>query len=169
MIKRIDDLIPADLGEYPIWEFVSSSRKVGGLAVRPIRRVPVRQMSGKIVGTLVILANGSRIWALIGNIDEAEPQLTLHFLTISVFHGDRWFPMARYHDYDYNERGPRALAEFLKLTVDEVFPISYDIRDFCIAKSGVLVGKIEAEPTERLTREEIIGLAVPKNNGNHSS
>ena len=69
--------------------------------------------------------------------------------------------MARYHDFDASERGPQVLAAFLGLPIKEVFPISYDISRFSLGASAALVGTIEQEPREKLTRAQIIGLAVP--------
>ena len=46
--------------------------------------------------------------------------------------------------------------------LEEVFPIVYDLKGFCTAASEVLVGRIEAQPSIRLSRSEIVQLAVPK-------
>ena len=129
--------------------------------MRPLKKTLVKTLTGRFVGAQVRLANGTEVWALIGNVDVSNPRLSEHFLTLSVFRDGRWFTMARYHDLDSNERGPQALAAFLSLRVNEVFPISYDISRFCLGESAALVGTIEKEPRERLTRAHIIGLAVP--------
>jgi hypothetical protein len=70
--------------------------------------------------------------------------------------------MARYHDYDSRQRGPAALARFLGLRVNAVFPITYDIRKFSRGNDAALAGTIQKEPVERLTRAQVIGLAVPR-------
>jgi hypothetical protein len=70
--------------------------------------------------------------------------------------------MARYHDFDAKTHGPRSLAKFLRLPLSSVFPISYDISAHCVGDRVALVGTIEARPKERLTRAQIIALAVPK-------
>jgi hypothetical protein len=59
------------------------------------------------------------------------------------------------------ESGPEALAQFLGLEVDEVFPISYGIRSAVKGDEAVLQGQIRKAPRERLSRAEIIAIAVP--------
>jgi len=159
--KRVEALTIADLEAFPVWQYTNSDESRGETVVRPIKQIPVKNLNGRLVGTQVRLANDTVVWALIGNVDATNPRLTLHFLTLSIFHDDRWFTLARYHDFDRKERGPVALAAFLRLAVEQVFPISYDIRRFCHGESGALLGMIEAEPREKLTEDEIIALAVP--------
>ncbi len=161
-IKKTEELTVADLKAFPVWQFVNDDEHVmGETAVRPIDKTPVKDLGRCLIGAPVLLANGSEVWALIGNVDARSPRRTQHFLTLSVFHKDRCFMMARYHDLDRNERGPFALAEFLKLPIGEVFPISYDLSQYCLGEAAALVGQIEREPREKLTRTEIIALAVP--------
>lgn len=124
-------------------------------------RLPVATLVGKLVGTEVMLANGESAWALVGNVDPTNVRMTEHFLTLSIERDGRWFTLARYHDIDYAEKGPDALARFLGLPVDAVFPIRYDIRRFVKGEIDALNGTISKEPRERLSRAEIIALAVP--------
>ena len=63
---------------------------------------------------------------------------------------------------DYGVRGPQALARFLGFPVDDVFPISYGVRKCVKGHPAALAGSILREPRVRLTRAEIIGMAVPK-------
>ncbi|MEY2493786.1 MAG: hypothetical protein QOJ45_278 [Verrucomicrobiota bacterium] len=159
-LKRVEDLTAVDLEAFPVWEYANVDQ-LGETAVRPIKETPVKTMTGRLVGTRIRLANGASFWATVSNVDERNPRLTQHFLTVSVFRNGKWFTMARYHDFDSTERGPEALASFLGLRVDEVFPMSYNISQFCVGESAALVGTIEKEPREKLTRAEIIALAVP--------
>jgi hypothetical protein len=129
--------------------------------VRPVKRLPITSLIGRVVGSQVRLANGDHVWALIGNVDVGNSRLTQHFLSMSVFREGRSCPLARYFDPDYERHGPVALAEFLQLPVDDVFPISYDIRASAIGDPAALAGSIEKEPRERLTRAQVIALAVP--------
>ena len=160
LIKRVEDLTTADLKAFPVWQYANEDEK-GETAVRPVEKTPVKSLTGRLVGTQVRLVNGANVWAIIGNVDANNPRLTQHFLTISILRDGRWFTMARYHDFDANERGPQALAAFLGLQVEDVFPISYDISRFSRGDPAALVGTIEREPREKLTRAEIIALAVP--------
>jgi hypothetical protein len=160
MMKIVQSLAPSDLIAAPVWQYVrraSSSEP----SVRPVKRVPVNDLAGKLVATQIVLANGSQKWALIGNIYSQNPRMTEHFVTLNLEHNGKWFSLARYHDYDYIDRGPMALAEFLELPVHQVFPISYDVRQFCLGNPDALKGSILSEPRERLTRAEIIAMAVP--------
>lgn len=159
--KPLENITVDEIQENPVWRFRSQRGHDDALLV-PVKRIPCSDLTGKIVGTQVKLANGSLIWAFLGNIDPSNPRLTEHFVTISVHSGGKWFHLARYHDYDYDDRGPRQLAEFLGLNEDEVFPISYDVKGFVrTTDCEALAGTIEREPKTRLSRAEIIALAVP--------
>jgi hypothetical protein len=161
LIKKVEDLRAADVEAFPVWEFVNND-EIGETAVRPVETIPVQTLRGRLVSVHVRLACGKTVLAQLGNVDSNNPKSTKHFLVLTVFHSGRNFTMARYHDFDWNRRGPQALADFLGLRVTDVFPISYDVSPFSTGDSAALAGKIEAEPTERLTRPEIFALAVKK-------
>lgn len=158
-MKPVSSLEVADLKAHSVWQFVNRDRDE--TLVRPVKRLPVAVLTGKLAATQVQLANGTFVWALIGNVDGSNARLTEHFITLSVFRDGRWFTLSRYHDFDYAEQGPEALANFLGLPVDEVFPIAYDIRACAKGDPAALAGKIYKAPRERLSRAEIIALAVP--------
>lgn len=159
-VKAVDSLTVADLQAFPVWQY-TSRESVDETFVRPVKRTPVASLTGKIIGTQVALANNERVWALIGNVDSTNPRMTEHFLSLSVERNGRWFTLARYHDFDFAEHGPAVLAEFLGLTVDETFPIAYDIRQVTQGDEAALQGQIRKAPRERLSRAEIIAMAVP--------
>ena len=160
--KPVDGLTPGDLKEFAVWQYTNSDEDVDETVVRPVKSRRVKSLTNRVVGVRVKLADGSDRWTIIGNVDLQNPRLTEHFLTVTVFDRRRSFTMARYHDFDAKTRGPRALAKFLRLPLSSVFPISYDISAHCVGDRGALVGTIEAWPKERLTRAQIIALAVPK-------
>jgi len=159
-VKPIESLTIADLKAAPVWQYANRDG-VGETVVRPISRVPVKNMTGKLVGTQVRLANGTQAWALVGNVDSRKPRLTKHFLTLSIERDGRWFSLARYHDFDYSDRGPNALSRFLGVTVEEIFPIDFDIQQYVEGDPAALKGQIQVEPDEKLSRAEIIAMAVP--------
>ena len=159
-MKPIEALEVGDLQAHAVWQYADVDGANETL-VRPIKRLPVAHLAGRVVATRVQLANGACVWALLGNIDESNARLSGHFLTVSVVQDKRWFTLARYHDFDYSENGPDALAHFLGLPIDEVFPIAYDIREYVKGDNAALVGLVPKEPRERLARSEIIALAVP--------
>jgi hypothetical protein len=101
------------------------------------------------------------VWAIIGNVSAGDPRSTEHFLTLSVERSGRWFFLPRYHDFDYGERGPEALARFLSLSPDDVFPIAYDLSPYVEGGDpAALSGTITKEPREKLTRAELIAMAL---------
>jgi hypothetical protein len=53
------------------------------------------------------------------------------------------------------------LSKFLEKPIDSVFPITFDVRHVFKGESSVLRGKIDKTPSERLTRAQVIALAVP--------
>ncbi len=157
--KPIESIQSIDLQKSPVWEFVNRDR-LGETVVRPIKRIPVRGLTGRVAGTKVSLSNGQKVWALLGNIVADNPKLTEHFITLSVEYNGKWFTLARYHDIDYSEHGPVELAKFLGLAVGDVFPVSYDITAFCKGNAEALRGLIHKEPKKKLTWAEIIALSV---------
>jgi len=130
------------------------------MLVRPVKGFPVKNLDGRLIGTKVQLANGREVWALVGNVDAQRPTQNEHFLTLSIEHAGKWFDLARYHDIDFANRGPAALSKFLGLQVDEVFPISVDLRPFAEGIPAALANVIGKEPRERLSEAELIALSL---------
>jgi hypothetical protein len=158
MIKKtIDTIGVGDIQANPVWKFCSG----GEMAIEPVKKIPCVTLNGRIVGTQVELADSTKVWALLGNIDTENPAFSKHFITLSIESNGDWFHLARYHDYDYDVRGPAKLSEWLSKPLEQVFPIAYDIRHVFKGESVVLKGTIEREPSRKLTRAEIIAMAVP--------
>ena len=130
-MKRAEDLGPQDLQAFPVWEFVNYD-SLGETIMQPVASLPVRNFDNRLIGVVVRLANSDQLRALLGNIDVSETRRTRHFLSVTVFKNSRSFTLSRYHDPDYPEHGPRALADFLGLKPEEVFPIAYDLRAYCL-------------------------------------
>src|ERR671912_1742694 len=108
--RRVDALTPTDLARAPLWEFVGDGLSPDETYVRPVNEVPVDSLGGCVAATEVTLRNGRRLLALLGNVDLASPKHTRHFLALSLYLDDGWFHVARYHDFDAEDRGPVALA-----------------------------------------------------------
>lgn len=158
--KAIEALTVDDLTCYPVWRLANDDA-LGEMVVKPIRRLPVTSLRGKLVGTQVRMANGRLIWALLGNLDTKSPGLTRHFRAISFERDGQWFHMARYHDYDYGDRGPDAAASFLGLPTDAIFPIVVDLRRFVRSDdTSTLVFNVELEPMDKLSEDELMDLAI---------
>ncbi len=156
-IKPVESLTVADFQPHPVWEYLNDD-EIGETMVQPVEKLPVESLDNRLVGAQVRLANGSRVWALIGNVDVTNSRSTQHFLTLSIDRGGKWFHLARYFDFDFTDRSPDALARFLGLGVDDVFPISVDIRRYVQGNPAALALIVLKEPRERLTREELMAL-----------
>jgi len=157
--RPVDSLRPTDLVTHSVWEFVSDDDPYE-THVHPVAERPTNSLENRVVGAEVELANGSRVWALLGNIDVNDARRTRHFLTVSVFVREEWFHLARYHDVDCEVRGPAQLAMALGLGIDDIFPIRYNIGPWVSAAADSVVGRVDAEPLERLSRTELISLAL---------
>jgi hypothetical protein len=159
-LKRVEDITVADLEVFPVWQYDNTDGPLGETTVHPVQNIPVQNLDGRMVGTRVRLANGVAVWALISNVDSNDPYATQHFLTLSVFKKGKCFHLARYHDVASDKRGPEALAAFLSLPIDEVFPIAYDLSRFSSGERASLVGTIPKEAPEKLSDEQLISLAL---------
>lgn len=126
--------------------------------VKPLSKLPVRDLDGCLIGTQVTLANGQKVDALIGNIKSRDAKRTQLAITVALFKGAQKFDLDRRFDPDYSRCGPAALSRFLNLTVNEVFPISYDLTEFSEGTIEALKGKIENAPKLVLEPEQLLEL-----------
>ena len=160
--RPVGALTPTDLARTPVWEFVGDDSQPDETYVGPVSELPVESLDRRVAATEVTLRNGRRLLALLGNVDLASPRLTRQFLTLSLYIDNAWVPLARYHDVDVVERGPAALAGRLGIQLSEVFPIEYDLSQIAMGDPDVVRGAVSAEPSERLSRAELIRLAVDR-------
>jgi hypothetical protein len=158
-IKPVESLTVADFEAHPVWEFVNDD-EIGETMVKPVQKIPVKSLGNRVVGTQVRLANGSQIWALFGNFDVTNPRATQHFLALSIERNGKWFYLARYHDVGFTAHSPEALARFLGLGVDDVFPISVDVRRYAQGDPKALTATVLKEPQEKLTDAELTAMAL---------
>ena len=157
--KPFESLTERDFREHPVWEFTNDDEEEETM-MAPVSPLPVDHLRQRIVATEVVLANGERRFATLSNVDVNNPRATKHFVVLDVFKGDGVFQLPQYHDDSYATRGPAALAQFLGLSVEAVFPIRYDLRQVSRGAQDALVGVIEREPSERLGRAERISLSM---------
>ena len=162
IVKAVDELTPSDFAVHPVWEFVNDGEAnlPHEAFVRPAHIIPVSSGDSRLLGTELTLADGRRVNGFLGNVDLQEPVSTEHFSTVTVFDdcGNR-FDLARYHDVDFESRGPAALARFLKSNVESVFPMTYDISTIAVGEPESIRRTIRAVPDSRLSRDELIQLA----------
>src|SRR5688500_3969236 len=125
----VTQLTPASFRKAPIWEYTNDSETSDGgeLAVRPVSERPVRDTRNRVLGVSLRLADGSLVPAMLCNLDAGDATETRHFLAASLWTGEQWFHLARYHDITYKRDGPAALAAALGRTLADVFPIAYDV------------------------------------------
>ena len=154
-MKQIDELSSEDFLKHPVWEYTGCE-----LSVVPVNVLPVRSLANRLVGTEVELANESHVWACLSNISLSCLRHNQHFLVVSVEKEGVWFHLARYHDVDFDQRGPEKLAEYLGLPLGDVFPIAYDISAVVARDMPLARGVIPAEPPERLSMDELIQMAL---------
>jgi hypothetical protein len=158
-IKPVESLTVADFKAHPIWEYLNDD-EIGETMVRPVESIPVESLDHRILGCQVRLANGLEAWATVGNFDVANPRSTQHFLFLSFERGGEWFHLSRYFDFRFAYEGPEALARFLGLGIDDVFPITVDVRRYVRGDPRALIAIVLKEPQEKLTDEELTTLAA---------
>jgi len=154
LVRTIEELTSDDLAKYPIWAYTNSHEEASELAVSPVLESPVRSPLNRVVGSEVQLANGSRYWAILSDLDLNDPFWNLHFLGITLFIGAERFHLARCHDFFFDTNGPIQLAQSLALKIEEGFPIRYDISAFCVGQKSCVYGEIPFEIPQKLTEEE---------------
>lgn len=161
MSKPVQALTPEDFAEFAVWRYDLDAETVEGhdeTWVRPVEQYPVTDLSNRIIGALVLLHNGARMPACLGNVALRNAESTREFLTLSLWSHNEWVDLARYFDVDYSGRGPVSLSRRLGLPVTEVFPITYDISEHAEGLESVLKGIIDSEPKNRLSEDERMAL-----------
>lgn len=162
-MKTFSDITPDDLRQYPVWEFANDVEDVTSdeSYLRPVRDLPITDPGNRIMGTIATLANGDQVPAILQNVNLDSPYATEHLISVTVFNrAGEAFPLARYHDIQIDEYGPEQLAAFMKLTVRDVFPISYDISDIAVGDHDCVRREIPVRPRRLLSSSEIIAMAV---------
>ncbi len=160
--RPVDQLTPGDLARHPVWEYAHDEESVEGRDetwVRPVTRLPISDADNRVIGTTVRLSGGRELVATLGNLDVARPDKTRQFLVLMVYGpGDTSFGLARYFDPWFERCGPAALAAFLGLPLDEIFPIAYDVSALVTGDPRCTQGVVTLEPETRLTRDEVMAL-----------
>jgi hypothetical protein len=156
VIRRTEDLAPADLAECPVWEYLNYA----DTQVTPVYDIPVSSLIKRIVGTELRLHNGTRRYGILTNVRLNNFRQHEQGLCVWVEKNGKWFELARYHDSDYEKRSHAKLAQFLGLSMDEVYPITYDIAGIATGLSEVIRGVLLPEPRERLSLEQLTKLAL---------
>jgi len=154
--KRVEELTPEDFAAHPVWEFAPEMEGVDGFdwtVVKPVAIAPpVGTLDKRVVGTSVTLANGIRVPAMFGTVDFEKVLRDRKLLGLSLFWNGQWRGFFPPHDFDRPGSQAIALAKALGLAVEDVFPISYDLGEFCTGGPAAIRGEIqsgiEAEDTD---------------------
>jgi hypothetical protein len=162
--KRLREIKPKDLEEYWLWRSVPA-KSDGELRVRPVKVEKTTKgfSAGSLAATKVKCADGSQYWALIEGIHPDKPEFSKHNRELRLFvDGFGWFQLAQYFDSDEyrHKHGENVLCTLLGKTIEDVFPISFDLSDKSDSGSPCLVGTFEINPAWGLAREEIMNLLV---------
>jgi hypothetical protein len=159
-MKAVSELVVPDLLQNPVWKYENDDRS-SEMLIGPVSQLPVDSLVGCVVGAAVSLSSGRILMGLLGNVDVSNRRASDHFVTLSLFREDgAVFHLARYHDFDAAQQGPQQLAEFLNLSVCEIFPIAWDISQFVTPSVSVSDGLIPENPPERLSQDQLIKLAL---------
>jgi hypothetical protein len=142
-----------------VWEHCNDD-SIGETMVRPVKRLPITDTSCCLLGCELKLADGSKIYGYLGNLSLGSKAQNQHFLTLSVFFGGGIVHLARYHDFDFAQRGPAALAATLGKPPMDVFPISFDVSDITRGKADCVRGQIPGEPHQKLARDELMKMLL---------
>jgi hypothetical protein len=159
--RPLNSLQPDDVKKNRLWEFVPS--KDGELWVKSIASRKTKKFSGRLVSCQVTFANDSRHWALIEGIDIDTPEFSRHNREIRLFvEGCGWFHLAQYFDNEEIKkyRGESVLSEMMGLSVDEIFPIEFDVRELSSVDSSCLSGTFEVNPGWGLSKADVMALLV---------
>ena len=152
-----ENLAPHHFRKCPVWTFLNNDER-GETLVKPLSKLPVRDLDGCLIGTQVTLVNGQRVDALMGNVESRDAKRTKLVISVTLFKGTEKFHLARCFDPDYDRCGPVALSQFLNLPVNEVFPISYDLTEYSEGTVDALKGTIENAPKLVLEPEQLLEL-----------
>ena len=150
----IDKLTENDFRKWPVWEFCNDDTP-DETAMTPVKKLPVNDLTGRVIGVEFVLKGGQKVLGLLGNINVHNLRKTEQYRTVAVIKNQKKFRLNRYFDLDERRLyGPEQLAAFLGLPIDKVFPMTYDLSGLLESAPEIVRGRISIEPSERLSSEE---------------
>lgn len=156
MIKLVQDLEEADYRAFPVWEFCALDDRLDDeMSVRPVEVVPVDDLDGRFIGCKFMLKDGSSVFGVISNIDPFDALFTSHYVTISIFVNEKLVHLSRYHDVDSEHNTAEVFSKSLGKSVEQVFPILYDISDYLIGQTECVRNYVSLKHPKQLSREEL--------------
>ena len=95
--KPVREITPDDFDRAPVWEFDlahETDSERDETWVLPVVALPVDDLSNRIVGTTVRLADGTVLNGMISNVFLQDARSTEQFIGLSLHDGDRWLHLA---------------------------------------------------------------------------
>jgi hypothetical protein len=157
-MKHLLDLHEGDLKSTFVW--VGSTSDRDETSIRPATRSSLKSIEGKIVACSFRLNNGAELVGVMSNLTNNVSR-NAHLANAALLIEGKWFFLARYHDAEFKTHGPAVVALRLKLPLGKIFPITYEVLHRFNPPSAAQRGVIHAKPKNKLTRKQIIELAVP--------
>ena len=130
-----------DFEKHPIW----IERDLG--TYTPALDLPVDDLESGYVGCNLLLANGSMIRGVISGIYLNDPELTEVTSTLTLIKNGEMFGYRKGLLEPYRSS---MIQEFLSLSLNEIFPIRYDISEIAIGHPDAVRGVINAAYPEQL-------------------
>jgi hypothetical protein len=136
--KQIEELTPADLEAYPIWEFAGDEEAAGQdeATVRPLAATFYNRQTYGVVRTKFRLADGTLLTGFLTPPPPSDPNAPmLPQMITAAGHVSLWFclkPSAKQLEILYG---------LLERTADEVFPVLYET-DFPV-ENGPVSGRMD--------------------------
>ena len=155
--KDVAELTEDDIGDHPVWEYVSDHDHLAETIMTPVVELPITHLVGRVVGTHVVLACGVRCPAILGGLDLRDPELNKYSLQISFIKGATQIFFAADSGICCSAS---EVAHFLGHEVEDVFPISYDISRHCVGNSASLSGSIPSQTLPVMKSDERMQMAL---------
>lgn len=156
---RLKDLSPENLNLQQLWTYTPS--KDGALWIKPSKKN--RTLENKLIATNVQFSDGTFHPALIEGIDIEFPEFSKHNRQITIWIPNYgWFQLALYNDSDACKKlyGELVLSKLFNKSVNQIFPIYFDLRNQLNIDDNSLFGYFEHNPSWGITREEAISILV---------
>ena len=154
--KPCDELTISDLKRNPVWQFDLHNEWRSGRDetwVKPVKRLPVSDLSNRVIGTEAWTVCGKPLFFVMGNIFLDDPKKTEQSLWMKALkgHSERFF-LQLSRSSGAKSNAAEVFAGMLGLEVHEVFPIEYDISALAIGLESVTKGRISKERVEKVIR-----------------
>ncbi len=152
-----------DFNRHPVWEFQVGSEWLpwrDETWLSPVKRLPVESLDNRLVGTILKLANGQAVRGTLGNISLRNARATRQFIDVEISHNGKSYQLQRAAAPMTPYLNAQGLAEALRLRIEQVFPITYDLSDVAVGDPKIIKGSIEAELPENLSPDDRMKLIL---------